>query len=348
MQLYNPKIKNIETPQAGLLLRHGLERLPHALLLTGSEGLGKADFGAWLAHLLLCEAPKQDMNACGECDACRWFAGGNHPDFRYIAPASEAEEESEGREKSKKRASGTIRIDQIRELESFIGVGSHRHGRRVVLLTEADTMNGAAANSLLKILEEPPASVYFILVSSRSRFLLPTVRSRCRALEFSPPEPERARQLLSDAGCGQQSARYLGLAGGAPLRVARWVKDGMLGPLDSVIDSLLSPPGDPVALASRWDGILKTETGFKLDQLVEAVQRWVFDLTQEALTGQVYYHGDWKRPNRVPGEISAEALIGAWRQLIQFRRSARHPLNQLLFLESLATEFLRATRPVRQ
>ncbi len=96
------------------------------------------------------------MSACGECEACRWFAGGNHPDFRHIAPAADADEENEGREKSKKRASGTIKIDQIRELESFIAVGSHRHGRRVVLLTEADAMNGAAANSLLKILEEPP------------------------------------------------------------------------------------------------------------------------------------------------------------------------------------------------
>lgn len=348
MQQSNSKINFIGTPQADLLLKHGLDRLPHALLLTGSGGLGKADFGNWLAHLLLCEAPKQDMSACGECEACRWFVGGNHPDFRHIAPASEAEEENEGREKSKKRASGTIRIDQIRELESFIAVGSHRHGRRVVLLTEADAMNGAAANSLLKILEEPPASFYFILVSSRSRFLLPTVRSRCRVLGFSPPDPDAARRILSDSGCGKQSARYLGLAGGAPLRVAQWMADGMLGPLDSVIESLVSPPGDPIALANRWDGILKSETDFKLDQLVETVQRWVFDLTQDALAGQIHYHTDWKRPTKVPGGLSAEALIGAWQQLIQFRRSSRHPLNQLLFLESLATEFLRATRPVRQ
>ncbi len=217
-----------------------------------------------------------------------------------------------------------------------------------VLLTEADAMNGAAANSLLKILEEPPSSVYFILVSSRSRFLLPTVRSRCRALGFSPPDPDTARRILSDSGCGTQSARYLGLAGGAPFRVAQWMKDEMLGPLDSVIESLISPPGDPMALANRWDGILKSETGFKLDQLVEAVQRWVFDLTQDALAGRIHYHTDWKKQTKVPGGHSAEALIGAWQQLIQFRRSSRHPLNQLLFLESLATEFLRATRPVRQ
>jgi DNA polymerase-3 subunit delta' len=76
---------------------------------------------------------KTGYGACGECQACRWFARGNHPDFRHIAPAADADEEGEGREKSKKRASGIIKIDQIRELESFIAVGSHRMGRRVVL-----------------------------------------------------------------------------------------------------------------------------------------------------------------------------------------------------------------------
>jgi hypothetical protein len=90
----------------------------------------------------------------------------------------------------------------------------------------------------------------------------------------------------------------LGWLAAPHLRVAQWMKDEMLGPLDSVIESLVSPPSDPMALANRWDGILKSETGFKLDQLVEAVQRWVFDLTQDALAGQIHYHTDWKRPDQ--------------------------------------------------
>lgn len=345
MQHYNSITNLNSTPQARQILNQGLERLPHALLLTGSEGLGKAAFGQWLAHLLLCETPKSDSSACGQCEACRWLAGGNHPDFRHIAPASEDDEENEARDKTKKRPMGNIRIDQIRELESFVGVGSHRMGRRVALLTEADAMNNAAANSLLKILEEPPSSVYFILVSSRSRFLLPTIRSRCRVLGFSPPEPEIAARTLTEAGCEK---RYLGLAGGAPFRVTRWKVDGILDPLDRIVESLISPPGDPIVLASRWDGILKSEPAFKLEHLVEAAQRWLFDLTQEALTGQIHYHTGWARPLNSPRADSAEALIGAWKELIQFRRSARHPLNQLLFLEGIAAEFLRATRLVQK
>lgn len=348
MQLYNSTLDYIKTPQASLILKNGLERLPHALLLTGSEGLGKAGFGAWLAHLLLCESPNSDLSACGKCDACHWFAGGNHPDFRHVGPASEDDEEGVGRDSTKKRSNGTIRIDQIRDLEAFIAVGSHRMGRRVVLVTEAEAMNGAAANSLLKILEEPPVSVYFILVSSKFRFLLPTIRSRCRSLGFTRPEPDTARRILSKAGGGQGSERYLELAGGAPLRVTEWAANGLLRPLDAVIDSLTSPPADPIVLASRWDGILKAESAFKLEHLVEAVQRWVFDLANEAMTGEIHYHKGWTKSAKPQSALSPDALISAWQELIQFRRSARHPLNQLLFIESLATEFLRATRPVRQ
>lgn len=347
MQLYNYKIDYLNTPQARQLLQQGLERLPHALLLTGLEGLGKTGFGAWLAHLLLCESRQADQGACGECQACHWIASGNHPDFRLVTPASDADEEGEQGSKAKKRSSGIIKIDQIRELESFIAIGSHRMGRRVVLITEAEAMNAAAANSLLKILEEPPPSVYFILISSKPRFLLPTIRSRCRVLAFAPPEADAAQHILAAADCGKHGERYLGLAGGAPLRVCRWKDEGMLTPIATTIESLIAPPDDPVVLAGRWDGILKAESGFKLTDLVETVQRWVFDLTQEAISGQTHFHSAWPRPAKSVG-YSAEALIGAWNELIQFRRSSRHPLNQQLFLESMAAEFLRALRPVRR
>ncbi len=310
--------------------------------------MGKVGFGAWLAHLLLCESRKADQSACGECQACHWIAGGNHPDFRLVAPASEGDEEGESGGKPKKRPSDIIKIDQIRDLESFIAIGSHRMGRRVVLMTEAEAMNAAAANSLLKILEEPPPSVYFILISSKQRFLLPTIRSRCRVLSFAPPEAEEAQRILVAAGCGKHAEQYLGLAGGAPLRVTRWKDEGMLPPIAATIESLSSPPEDPTVLASRWDGILKSEPGFKLTDLVETVQRWVFDLTQEAVAGQPHFHGAWGKPAKPAGGYAAEALIGAWMELIQFRRSSRHPLNQQLFLESLAAEFLRAVRPVRR
>ncbi len=245
----------------------------------------------------------------------------------------------------KKRAASLIRIDQIRELEAFVFTGSHRNGNRVVLITEADAMNAPAANSLLKILEEPPSSVYFILVSSRTKSLLPTIRSRCRSIPFGPPDASVATEWLAEKGLQEHAARYLDLAGGAPMRVAQWKDQGQLTPIAALVESLVSPPADPTVLAARWDGLLKGDGSFRLENLVEGVQRWLFDLAQERMAGQVRYHGGWPRPKGV-ASLNPGALLAAWREILQFRRSARHPLNQLLFLENLAAHFLRALRPV--
>jgi DNA polymerase-3 subunit delta' len=330
--------------QLAQLFAGGLERLPHAMLLTGQEGVGKTAFAIRLAHLLLCESP-QAYSACASCQACRWLSSDNHPDFRHVKPDSEDEGEEGAKEKTKKRGQGIIRIDQIRELESFVFIGSHRMGARVVLLTEAETMNGPAANALLKILEEPPASVYFILVSSRQKSLLPTIRSRCQSIPFSVPEAALSTTMLANIGPGNDVARYLDLAAGAPLRVAKWSEAGLIAPLNSLIEMLQNPPADPIGLAARWDGLLKSEPGFTLEHLVEELQRWLFDLAQERLTGSMRYHAGWPRSKVSQVNFNPVALMGAWRQLMQFRRSSRHPLNQLLFLESLAAHFLRALRP---
>ncbi len=335
---------NIFYRQFAQLLAGGLARLPHAMLLTGPEGIGKTAFAIRLANLLLCESP-QGHSACGSCQACGWLASDNHPDFRHVKPDSDEEGEEGAREKTRKRGQEIIRIDQIRELESFVFIGSHRMGARVVLLTEAETMNGPAANALLKILEEPPASVYFIVVSSRQKSLLPTIRSRCQTIPFSAPEAALDTAMLADIGLGKDMARYLGLAAGAPLRIAKWSEAGLIAPLNSLIDMLQNPPADPIGLAARWDGLLKSELGFTLEHLVEELQRWLFDLAQERLTGSMRYHANWPRPKDSRVNLNPKALMGAWRELIQFRRSSRHPLNQLLFLENLATYFLRALRP---
>jgi len=330
------------------LLGQGLDRLPHAVLLVGPAGVGKTAFSEQLAALLLCESVAPDQTACGKCQACRWLDAGNHPDFRRVAPDGDDEAEEgaaeKAAEKTKKKSPGIIRIAQIRELEGFVFTGSHRNGNRVVLITEAEAMNPPAANSLLKILEEPPASVYFILVSSKTKSLLPTIRSRCRVIPFGAPDTAAATAWLADAGLEKQAARYLQLAGGAPMRVAQWKEQGQLAPIDALIDSLISSPADPIALAARWDGLLKGDGVFRMENLVEAVQRWLFDLAQERMAGEIRYHGGWPRPKGVEN-LSPTALMTAWREIGQFRRSARHPLNQLLFLESLAAYYLRALRP---
>ena len=349
MQHYDVKHIKLNELIREQLLGQGLDRLPHAMLLVGPAGVGKTAFSEQLAALLLCESITPELGACGRCDACRWLDGGNHPDFRRVAPDGDGESEDgtveKAAEKTKKRGPSIIKIDQIRELEAFVGVGSHRNGRRIILITEAEAMPPAAANALLKILEEPPAGLYFILVSSNNKSLLPTIRSRCRVILFGRPEAATATAWLANAGLEKQAARYLDLAGGAPMQVAQWKEQGQLAAIDALVDSLISPPVDPIALAARWDGLLKGDGVFRMENLVEGVQRWLFDLTQERMAGEIRYHRGWPRPKGVE-TLNPIALLGAWRELGQFRRSARHPLNQLLFLENIAAHFLRALRPV--
>src|SRR5262245_65926788 len=115
------------------------ERLPHAVLIQSGEGWGELEFAKDAAQSLLCENPGPGRSACGRCQACGWFALGNHPDFRLVVPESMAPEE-EGAEPGKKK-SEQVRIEQIRVHTDFLEVGTDRAGLPVLLLCPAQDMH---------------------------------------------------------------------------------------------------------------------------------------------------------------------------------------------------------------
>ncbi|HSW52736.1 MAG TPA: hypothetical protein VLG93_05865, partial [Sulfuricaulis sp.] len=121
-------------------LARQFEQLPHALLLQGRPGLGKHDFAVQLAQALLCEQARDGM-ACGQCHCCRLFAAGTHPDLAGVGLVEDAK---------------SIAVDQIRALGDFLSLRPHTAARKVVIISPAEAMNINAANSLLKLLEEPP------------------------------------------------------------------------------------------------------------------------------------------------------------------------------------------------
>lgn len=320
--------------------------LPHALLLTGPAGIGKRAFAEALAARLICENPASAVApACGGCPSCRWLAGGNHPDFRLVVPEAEAEAESEAGGDDKKRASRQIRIEQVRALEEFVFVGGHRNGSRVVLIDPADAMNPAAANALLKILEEPPSSVYFILVSSQWRRLLPTIRSRCRVLPLKRPGYDEARSWLAARG-DARAMDILPLLGPAPLLALEESERGRASSLLGFVGSLSDPGRDPLALAARWETHLqaRNESGLPMEALVVALQRWIADLALERLAGRARSRSG-KDALRVGEKASVAALIRCYNDLVKMRSLASHPLNPRLFLEEMAARYLRALAP---
>lgn len=268
---------------------------------------------------------------------------GNHPDFRLIQPEA-AEEGTENEEKTEtgKKKSRQIRIDQIRELEEFFHVGGHRGGARVCIIEPAEAMNPIVANSLLKILEEPSTSFYFLMVSHRWRNLLPTLLSRSRRVMFNPPGDEEANSLLSKNKV-PDPGKWLAFFSHAPLAVVEAADGGQLKKIDAIITDLFQPQ-EPVAQAARWECLLKAEDGLSMEDLVLTVQKWLHDLGLAAIGAQPrYFPLHEKALATQAGRLSLSQLLQAQRQIIQLRRWANHPLNPRLFLEDLC---VRAFRPL--
>lgn len=323
--------------------------LPHALLLAGPSGVGKSRFAMALVQRLLCSAPREAGDcACGECPSCRLFAAGNHPDFRYVLPEAEAvEAESEGSDTDKKKASSQILIGQIRALEDFVYVGGHLSSRRAILIEPAEAMNVSAENALLKILEEPPAGVCFVLVSDRWRKLLPTIRSRCRSVMFGRPGTDLARRWLAEQG-EDKALPLLSMNGGAPIRALEEFEKGRMKAFEDVADSLFDNRGDFLDLAGRWESHLKKDGGFKMEDIVGMVQKALFDLACLAATGRLrFFAGRERQVQAIAGKADRASILGYYGELLKARALASHPLNPRLFLDDIAARYLRAIAPAR-
>ena len=179
-------------------------KFPHAVIFSGVEGIGKRKIAENCAAALLCENPN-DGEACGVCSSCKLLAAGNHPDFYVIEP-----------EKSK--AAPAIKIGQIRELQSQVLLQPNRANCRVVIIDGAEFMNKAAANCLLKTLEEPTGQTIFILTTANRAGLLMTVRSRCGVVNFEKISPAEISAALKLRGVESEKAQTISL-----------IADGSLG-----------------------------------------------------------------------------------------------------------------------
>lgn len=323
------------------------QRIPHALLLSGPQGGGKSQFAQALAARMLCEDARGLAQACGKCVSCRLFSGGNHPDFRSITPGGDEieEGEAEGDVKPQKKKSEQIRIDQIRALDELIGVGTHRMGRRVILIQPAEAMNPATANALLKILEEPSSTMLFLLISNNKKRLLPTVLSRCHALHFPKPSASQALDWLKQSGI-PHAEDLLSHAGGMPLaavlEASHWER------LDEFFRDLCrEDSAGVVAIAGRWETWLKEgkegESGFDKRTLVSWLQKWVFDLILMKLSGQACYHAHrLQELRKAAARASISALFDCYNDLLRIKAVSQHPLNPRLFLEDILTRYARA------
>jgi len=165
------------------------DRLHHAWLITGTQGIGKATLAWRIARFLLATPPQADDGLFGAPPAPDSLEiAPDHPVNARIAALSDPGLYLLRRawDADKKRFKANIGVDDIRAMSNFFGLTNTEGGRRVVILDAADDMNVNAANALLKILEEPPADAILLLISHQPSGLLPTIRSRCRVLRCQP------------------------------------------------------------------------------------------------------------------------------------------------------------------
>ncbi|MEQ1581901.1 MAG: DNA polymerase III subunit delta' [Steroidobacteraceae bacterium] len=179
------------------------DRLPHAVLLHGHAGLGKRRLAEWIARGLLCDSKRDHLTACGRCNGCRLVAAGSHPDLKLVTP-------EEGKQQ--------LSVDQVRAVSEWLAMTSHQQGWKIAIIDPAQMMTIAAANSLLKTLEEPPARSLLILVASSLQGLPATLRSRCQRLGIPRPPAAMALKWLTETTSEPVAPQVLEFTGGAPLR----------------------------------------------------------------------------------------------------------------------------------
>jgi len=312
-----------------LLARSG--NLPQALLIHGPRGVGKLELARRFAQFVLCEKTGV-ATPCGNCDGCRWFLAGRHPDYRqvepeHLAPLQEADEDAPAPSKAAK-PSHEIKVDQVRGLVDFLNIGSHRGRRRLVLFHPAETMNQNAANSLLKSLEDPAAGVCLILISNNAKRLLPTIRSRCISLPVAIPDTSLALDWLRQENVAD-AADWLAFAGGAPLLAKDYSESDKGERIAQLTKILRQGPGGRELLLN-W----AVPDRDQIEILAEVLQKWAYDRAFRAGTGTGRYFnlkGDGKAASRA----KSKAWVSFAREANLYRVAARHPLNPKLFAADL-------------
>jgi DNA polymerase-3 subunit delta' len=226
--------------------------MPHALLLHGVAGLGKVHFAHWLARALLCERPGLELKPCNACASCKLNASGTHPDLVMVAPEEDKQQ---------------ISVDQVRAANERLSITSTRGGYRVAIVEPAHQMTIAAANSLLKTLEEPGANSLIILVTSQAASLLPTLRSRCQHLGMAAPDRAMAQAWLQTTSGKTIPDEVLDYACDAPLRALGYVQTTTgAASFESLRDSMSA---GLTALSEGGADLTQLAQGWADDQLIE-------------------------------------------------------------------------------
>lgn len=311
-----------------------LKQQGHAWLLAGPSGLGQYRLGFEMVRTWLCEQPT-DHGACGQCGSCHAIDVRTHADLCVLMPETimlelgwPLSEKAQGEIDDKKRkASKEIRVDTMRDAVEFSQRTSARGRGKAVLIFPAERMNNVTANALLKTLEEPPGDVKFVLATEAAHQLLPTIRSRCLGHTMVWPDEAASLAWLQGQGVAPTQAHILLRAtGGRPDDALQFMASGR----------------DPATWAHIPKAVARGDVGAFKDwtpvQTIDALHKLCHDILALKVGATPRFFEPASLPKAESVATTVAALTQWAKSLAQESRTAEHPFNPGLMLESLVSQ----------
>lgn len=242
--------------------------LHHGLLIFGPQGVGKSEFSKELANSLLCSAV--DKSRCGSCQSCKLYSAQSHPDLYRI----ETEKQ--------------VGVDLVRDAINKLNTTAQLSGNKVLIIENADTMTDAAANALLKTLEEPTDNTFLLLICDKTEGLLPTIKSRCEKVPLACSNSDQCLAWLSEQGFDSPNSKLIELYKHSPLTLLSHLqkKEGLT--FEGFMDSLM-------AIHSQQKTALQLAEEWQIDahQIVHWMQNWVSEqIKLEPRNSELYWQFD--------------------------------------------------------
>ncbi len=322
--------------------------VPHALLFTGIEGVGKQSTAVTFAMACNCTGDNSEyksegennraadchsttnrpriINPCGNCKSCRKIESENHPDIIRLKPSGVF-----------------IKIDQIRALCQTLAMKPYEASMRVVLISDAQAMNPAASNALLKVLEEPPSGTILVLVANHTSDLLPTIVSRCRHIRFSPISRTKLESVLVRRhGLDPKNAVIIAaMAGGSFSRALHMYRTNWINRrswLISELDSLSSKSINRILafgeeLAKNKDALPDT---------LEVMKSWLRDLVIGKLYTEKIFHQDLtEKVHQTSQKMSTTSLLSKIETIQSAQNAIQAGTNLRLTIETMVLKLSR-------
>lgn len=306
----------------------------HALLLHASAPVGQLELALVLAEAWLCE--RGSGPPCGVCRSCRLVRQRTHPDLHIVVPETQRLQygwlvEDDPLFKAGHKPSREIKVDQVRDAIDWTQRSAGSARGRALVLHPAEALNPAAANALLKTLEEPPGALRIVMAGGDPDRLLPTLRSRVQRLALRTPAAASSLQWLAAQGI-DASARVLGVAGGSPMAALELIEAGF----------------DEASLAALPRAVARGDAqpliGKPLPLAIDLLLRVAHDAMAQAVGAATRFFDAAAMPAPAP----LPALQGWQRELLRAARHDEHPWNAALLAEALVTNGARCWSGVRE